>query len=102
MAAARARLDDQARGMREEYEASSALLCVLERIASAESEVVQVLCAAADAASGQLPSTTTSNNSTNNSTAITTTNGSINNRVGRVGSGVAGIPAPSRTVAFQR
>ena len=97
MASARARLDDQARGMREEYEASSALLCVLERIASAEAEVVQVLCAAADAANGQLPPTTS-----NNSTATTSTTNGSNNKMGRVGSGGAGVLPTSRTVAFQR
>ena len=119
MTTARARLDDQSRSMREEYEATSALLCVLERIASAEAEVVQVLCASADSANGHLLPTTTSSSSNSNNN--NNNNGSSNAKSqsqgqgqgqsqgqggvgwrGRVGSGVGVGVLPPRTVAFQR
>ena len=104
MTTARARLDDQSRSMREEYEATSALLCVLERIASAEAEVVQVLCASADSANGHLLPTT-SNNNNSSSNAKSQSQGQGQGGVGwrgRVGSGVGVGVLPPRTVAFQR
>ena len=101
MTTARARLDDQSRSMREEYEATSALLCVLERIASAEAEVVQVLCASADSANGHLLPTTTSSSSNAKSQSQGQGQGGAGWR-GRVGSGVGVGVLPLRTVAFQR
>ena len=87
--------------MREEYEATSALLCVLERIASAEAEVVQVLCASADSANGHLLPTTTSSSSNAKSQSQGQGQGGAGWR-GRVGSGVGVGVLPLRTVAFQR
>ena len=42
LAGARGRLEEQARRAREEYGATAALFCLLERVASAEAELVQV------------------------------------------------------------
>ena len=104
MTTARARLDDQSRSMREEYEATSALLCVLERIASAEAEVVQVLCASADSANGHLlpinNTTSSSSNAKSQGQGQGQSQGGVGWR-GRVGSGVGVGVLPPRTVAFQ-